>query len=293
MQQETLLAYLHSMHTAKTAESYNYSIVKFLSSNPQAESYTYQDIVDYMLALKKEGQTDTYRSKILASIKKYYDYLMYIDVIKKHPCRRLQIKDHRKKGMNFEELFTTDELLLLMDREARYRYLDHRNRLLTSLLIYQGLTSEEVTRLNLSDMDLDDGTIRVRGSRMLHGRVLAMHPTQVSLLTKYLEDSRPFLLNKKRPSSRLFITKLGADESVDTIHAMFDPLKMLFPGRKLCPSTIRMSVISNWLNDRKIPLEDVQQMAGHKWPSSTERYKRADMDEQRKLINQFHPLNTM
>jgi integrase/recombinase XerD len=290
MQQETLSAYLHSMHTAKTAQSYNYSIVKFLSANPKAESYTYQDIVDYMLELKKEGQSGPYRAKILASIKKYYDFLLYIELRPKHPCRRLQIKDDRKKGINFEELFTADELLLLLDREVRYRYLDHRNKLLTSLLIYQGLTSEEVTRLNVSDIDLEKGTVRMRGSRTLHGRVLPMHPTQVNFLTRYLEDSRPFLLNKKRSSSRLFITKLGADESVDTIHAMFQPLKGLFPDRKLCPSTIRMSVISNWLNARKFPLEDVQQMAGHKWPSSTEKYKRIDIDEQRRLINEFHPL---
>jgi hypothetical protein len=56
--------------------------------------------------------------------------------------------------------------------------------------------------------------------------------------------------------------------------------------------TVFSSVISNWLNSRKIPIEDVQQMAGHKWPSSTERYKREDMDEQRKLINQFHSLGS-
>ena len=53
-----------------------------------------------------------------------------------------------------------------------------------------------------------------------------------------------------------------------------------------------MSVIANWLNDRKILLEDVQLMAGHKWPSSTERYKRADLEEQHRLINEFHPLNS-
>jgi site-specific recombinase XerD len=192
--------------------------------------------------------------------------------------------------MNFEELFTLEELELMLDREERYRYLDHRNRLLISLLIYQGLASEEITRLNVSDMDLDDGTVRVRGSRSLNGRVLPLRPSQVTLVTKYLEDSRPFLLGKKRPTSRLFLTKVGSEETVDGIHAMVEQLKALFPSRKLCPSTIRMSVISYWLNVRKIPVEDVQQMAGHKWPSSTERYKRADMDEQRNLLNQFHPL---
>ena len=52
MQQETLSSYLHSMHTSKTAISYRYSIEKFLSSNAYAESYGYQDVVDYLLVLK-------------------------------------------------------------------------------------------------------------------------------------------------------------------------------------------------------------------------------------------------
>jgi len=72
---------------------------------------------------------------------------------------------------------------------------------------------------------------------------------------------------------------------------MIEPLKVMFPEKKLHPKSIRASVISNWLNDRNIDLEDVQLMAGHKWPSSTERYRRADMDQQRRLINEFHPLN--
>jgi len=87
------------------------------------------------------------------------------------------------------------------------------------------------------------------------------------------------------------ITKLGKPESVDGIHSMLEPLKALFPQKKLHSKAIRMSVIANWLNERKIPLEDVQLMAGHKWPSSTERYHREDLEEQRRLINEFHPLN--
>lgn len=37
-------------------------------------------------------------------------------------------------------------------------------------------------------------------------------------------------------------------------------------------------------------LEDVQLIAGHKYPSSTEMYKRKDINEQLELINKYHPL---
>jgi len=291
MEHESLKTYLRSMHTAKTAISYNYSIVQFLRSNPEAEKYGYQNIIDYLLELKEAGHCGMYRSKILASIKKYYEYLLHTGIRSSHPCRRLHIRDNRQKGMNFHSLFTLQELELLLTREERYRYLNDRNKLLISFLIYQGITSEEVTKLTTSDIDLEDATIRIKGSKLLHGRTLPLRASQLVYITKYLEESRPFLLGEHKSTNRLFLNKLGKEETVDGIHAMIQPLKPLFANRKLCPSTIRKSVISYWLNVRNIPIEDVQQMAGHKWPSSTERYKRVDMEEQRILINQLHPLN--
>lgn len=291
MEHETLKSYLQSMHTVKTATSYNYSIAQFLRTNPDAETYGYQNIIDYLLELKEQGQSGVYRSKILASIKKYYEYLLHIEVRSNHPCRRLHIRDNRQKGMNFHSLFTMQELELLLNREERYQYLEQRNKLMISFLIYQGLTSEEVTRMNIGDVDLEDSTVYVRGTKLLHGRTLPLVASQHAFVTRYLEESRPFLLNDKKPTKRLFLTKLGKEETVDGIHSMIEPLKPLFANRKLCPTTIRKSVISHWTNVRQIPIEDVQQMSGHKWPSSTERYKRVDMEGQRSLINQLHPLN--
>lgn len=68
------------------------------------------------------------------------------------------------------------------------------------------------------------------------------------------------------------------------------PLQALFPDKNLNAKTIRQSVISNWLNKRKLPLGNVQLMAGHKYPSSTERYLNRDAHSKRDLINRFHPM---
>ncbi|MEO6882419.1 MAG: hypothetical protein ABI199_00190 [Bacteroidia bacterium] len=67
--------------------------------------------------------------------------------------------------------------------------------------------------------------------------------------------------------------------------------KPLFPDRNLNTKTIRQSVIANWLNEKKIPLEQVQLLAGHRWTSSTERYKQNNLNEQRTLINKWFPLD--
>ena len=68
-----------------------------------------------------------------------------------------------------------------------------------------------------------------------------------------------------------------------------EPLKCLFPDRKLNPQTIRMSVICNWLNERKLTLEQTQELAGHKWIGTTEKYINSDAKNERELINRYFP----
>jgi integrase/recombinase XerD len=82
----------------------------------------------------------------------------------------------------------------------------------------------------------------------------------------------------------------GDPETVEGIGGMLEPMKALFPERALNAKTIRSSVIANWFNVSKHRLEDIQLWAGHKWPSSTLRYKRTDVAEQREKINKWHPL---
>ena len=108
------------------------------------------------------------------------------------------------------------------------------------------------------------------------------------LIQRYLETSRKNLLLTETDS--LLITQRGVPETVDGVNSMIELLKGLFPDRNLNPATIRQSVISNLLNEQKQSLEDVQLFAGHRWPSTTEQYRRKDINEQLVLINKFHPL---
>ena len=95
---------------------------------------------------------------------------------------------------------------------------------------------------------------------------------------------------KKKKTDKLILSKIGTAITVDTINNMFDQFRGLYPERKLNPTTIRQSTISYWLNVKKYPLEDVQDLAGHKYPSATQAYKIIDIEEARKWINTYHPL---
>ena len=106
-------------------------------------------------------------------------------------------------------------------------------------------------------------------------------------LAKYLEDDRPKLL--KQETEALLIGKLGNAETGEGIGYLVETLKSRFGNRKLNPRTIRQSVIANLLKDGN-DLRLVQAFAGHKYPSTTERYRQTGIEQLQQAIERHHPL---
>ena len=73
------------------------------------------------------------------------------------------------------------------------------------------------------------------------------------------------------------LTKLGTPEKGEGISYLISTFKGLFPERNLNPKTIRQSVIADLLKQGK-DLRLVQVFAGHKYPSSTERYRQNQVE---------------
>lgn len=288
MKKQTIEQFLLEQYAPQTAKTYLFAIEHFLKMNPKAKRYSYRHIVSYMEQVAQQQSNPHYRVVILSAIKKYYDYLVMTGYRTDHPCKLLNIKVKHNQPIQVQDLFTSEELQLLLNRENRYQYIDSRNAVVLSLLIYQGLASDEIVNLRVKDIDLDEGTVYVKASANLNRRTLELLNKQMMVFSKYINESRPKLL--RSDTDKLIITKLGKAMSVDSVQAMIEPLKGLFPDKKLCPQTIRMSVICNWLNEKKLPLEKVQELAGHKWPGTTEKYFKADSEQQRELINRFFPV---
>lgn len=50
-----------------------------------------------------------------------------------------------------------------------------------------------------------------------------------------------------------------------------------------------MCVICHWLNGEKVPLERARELAGHKWPGTTEKSIKVKSLQQREMINRYFP----
>ena len=269
--------YLSQSHTKQTVDTYQKSVEHFLRHCHRKDKSSYSDILDY---LSSTGKT---ANRNLFAIKKYFDYLIEIEERDDHPCRHLTIK-RKEKPIQFQELFTSEELEKLLERESRYTALKNRNKVIISLLIYQGLTPANIVNLRMKDIDLEKGTIYIKAIPKLTRRTLELKASQTLLFYRYINEDR------ETASLMLFIGKLGENIKVDTLNRMLRPLKKLYKNRNLNANTIRKSVITNWINTQNITIEDVQLLAGHKWLSTTEKYKRQDNDRSVEMINQFFPI---
>jgi len=155
------------------------------------------------------------------------------------------------------------------------------------LLIYQGLTTGEITNLQLTDIDFAQAKVKVQSGRKTNSRTLKLKPKQVLSLYKYIQDDRLKLL--KTNSKKLIINKSGNPGSGEGISYLVFTQKHLFPLRKLNPKTIRQSVIANLL-DAGMDLRKVQVFAGHRYPSSTEQYRQTEVEALKQAILMYHPL---
>ena len=171
------------------------------------------------------------------------------------------------------------------------------------LLVYQGITTGELHRLDVADVKLKQGKIHLPGTRKSGSRALELKPFQILELNEYLMKVRPRILkdistpkparkpdkiNQKRIKEQLFISINGSENIKNSLLHMFKRVQKTHPQIQ-SPKQIRSGVIAWWL--KSYNLRQVQYMAGHKYVSSTERYQLNNLDKLQGRLEKLHPLN--
>lgn len=282
--------YLQQHYSAETTKAYKREIEIYLSNYPAAEKAIYKDLTNYIGALRKRYNKPATISRIVSSIKVYYDYLCSEGIRNDNPTKAIKLRDQRSRDIQLQDLFTSEELEDLLNRKERYTNLDYRNKVLISLFIYQALHPQEAEILQVADIDLKEGNVYIKATPKTNSRTLQLKPNQILLFHQYITDIRPKLLNANH-SNVLLITIRGEPMSGEDITKHIKrSFKALFPNRKVNAQTIRQSVITNLLK-RGHDISLVQAFAGHKYPGATERYKQNEIETLQAAVNKYHPFN--
>jgi len=281
--------YLKTRYSPDTVKAYEREIKIFLGNLPSANKAVYKDLVNYLGILRKRYNNGNTISRILASIKTYYEFLNYTGQRKDNPAKSIRLRDKQNRSIQLQDLFTPEELESLMNRKERYNKLAYRNKVLISLLIYQGLRLNELEKVTLNDINLQQGSIYIKATSNTNSRELALKPAQIMLFFQYISDIRPKLLKGKQSDILLLGERSDPMSSENITKHIKRSYKGKFINRNVCAMTIRQSVITNLLkagNDLRI----VQVFAGHKYPDTTERYKQTNVEQLKQAIQTHHPI---
>ena len=279
-----LQSYLQEKLAPSTLDRYLREITFYKAQISNVKEVKYTDILAYLAEVRKQGR----QAKLsLHAIQKYYSYLVFTKQREDNPAATIRLRDQKSRDIQLQDLFTCEELESLLKRVERYALLENRNKAMLSLLIYQGISKGELLALELENIDLEKGEIFIKSSRKINARTLKLQAKQVFWLLKYMEKDREKLL--KENTKKLFISKLGKAENGDGIRQLLRSKQKQFFPRKLNVQTIRQSVIANLLKQGK-DLRVVQVFAGHKYPSSTEKYKQTQVEELKIQVLKYHPL---
>jgi len=287
--QFSIFNYLEKHYTKKTAKAYQREIDIYTCNTIEPEKYTYSEIVNYIGRLRGKYSNPSTLNRILASIKAYYSYLCYIGIRKDNPTKSIRLRDKQSRDIQLQDLFTSDELeTLLTSKKERFTKLDYRNKVLMSLLIYQALKPNEIEALQCNEINLEQATIHIKPSAKNNSRTLGLKANQILLFKKYLEETRVALVAENQTNAFIIGQRrepMTAEDITKHVKRNYN----VYKPRNVNAMTIRQSVITNLLkknNDLRI----VQAFAGHKYPSSTEKYKQTNVEALQTAISQFHPI---
>jgi integrase/recombinase XerD len=273
-----------------TVKNYLYEIEKYQLLNKRTSTYDYSKVMHYVESLRIKYPPQTIE-RIVASIKKYYDYLIEIKKRTDNPARAIKLKDSKEIPIQLQDLFTEKELQsLLKPRKERYPFLAKRNQIIMSLFIYQGIKTGELIKIRIQDLDLEKAQIKITGTALTNNRTLQLKAQQILLLHDYINQHRKELITFRTKEDYLLLSKLGTPTTSDDISYLLSTYNRKdFGGKILTTVTIRQSVIANLLaknNDLRI----VQEFAGHKHLDTTEKYKETGLHALKTAIEKLHPI---
>lgn len=269
----------------------------------QPESTGYNDLLCFIDSCGLKGKSKQHVNSLLRGIRAYYEYLKSQNPSIANPAANLSLKGSCRKVISGTVDFTELENLYQSFETVTNR--DRRNKIILGLLIYQGITTEELHQLEPAHLRLKEGKIYIPGNRRRNSRTLELKPFQILDLHEYLTEVRPKILdevtaprparkpdkiNQEQLDVQLFISISGSENIKNSLLHLFKAVQKINPSITSAKQ-IRQSAIAYWL--KTMNLRQVQHMAGHKYVSSTERYQQNNLDNLQSKLEQLHPLNSL
>jgi integrase/recombinase XerC/integrase/recombinase XerD len=237
-----------------------------LDTNVEVRPVFITDYFTFINSMKPYKAKTTHR--IISTLNSFYRFLYSQGVITSNPMagiERPKIKDQELRYLKHSQV-----LKLIASIE------DDRDRLIVRTIYATGVRVSELCGINIEDIDFEDETIKVRGKGGKIRIVFVDHET--------LEEMSRFIGN--RIVGPLFVGQMGHHISPRSVQHIFKK----YAPQGITPHKIRHSYASE-LYRRSKNLRVVQENLGHTSIKTTEIYLHTDLDERKRVYQEFFPLS--
>lgn len=270
-----------------TVESYRTEIKGYLDffkeKNIKVKDIKNSDIKDYLAYIKKGETSERTLAHNVSVIRTFYKFLLTLKIIERNPTEFLELPKLRKK---LPTVLSKEEVEKLLDIDLTDCY-SYRNKAMLELLYSTGLRVSELVNLELSNIDLENCTLKTIGKGNKE-RIIPISDYALYYVEKYINKYRGSML-KKGVNNYVFINNHG---NVMTRQGFFKIIKKLAVEKNIkipiSPHTLRHSFATHLL-DYGADLRSIQEMLGHSNLSTTQIYTHVSSEHLKDNYNSSHP----
>lgn len=270
-----------------TLESYRLDLTSFAlwlaQQNKQLLTVDQADIQQY-LAVKFPQSLPRSISRLIASMRRFYRYLMRENKINLDPTIQIQSP---KLPRSLPKSLNEDEVIALLNAPNIAEPAGLRDRAMLELLYACGLRVSELVGVKVTEVSLSDGVVRITGKGS-KTRLVPMGEEAVDWISRYLSDARSDIL-QKRLCDALFVTNRGEAMTRQAFWYLIKRYALLAGINKhMSPHVLRHAFATHLLN-HGADLRVVQMLLGHSDISTTQIYTHVARERLKQLHSMHHP----
>jgi len=245
------------------------------------DKYQPRDIRALVADLHHQGLGGRSIQRLLSAVRTFYRFLNREGLVEHCPATGIRAPKSPKR---LPSTLDADQLTQLLEIPVTDG-VSARDKAMMELLYSSGLRLSELVSLNMTDLDLSDGSLIVTGK----GRKTRMLPVgghAVRAIEKWL-DKRPEMASYTEPA--LFVSKRGTRISVSSVQQRLAHWgRYMEANGKVFPHRLRHSFASHMLESSG-DLRAVQELLGHSDISTTQIYTHLDFRHLMDVYEKAHP----
>jgi integrase/recombinase XerC len=243
-------------------------------------------IREFLAYLYAQNYTKSTTARKLATLRSFYKFLIRRGLLSVNPLSTIRTPKQEKR---LPKCLDLEQVQKLLDAPGDADLLSSRDKSMLEVLYSSGIRVSELVELEMQDIDLQEGVLRVRGKGR-KDRLTPIGSQAIKALQRYFElraiDTR---CQQSTHAARVFLNKHGEPLSTRSVRRKLDKYLVhagLDPG--ISPHTLRHSFATHLLNNGA-DLRSVQELLGHQSLSTTQIYTHLTTSRMKDAYNSAHP----